>query len=128
MTTRVRLEVDESTRRLIEGWFTEHHLDGGVIALALRGYLATLGIEIVDVAVTYVPHPDDEADVRAAFAELKDGKGVTLTLEDAKRWAETGLLPRELTAKRRRRRRAAKRWPAPKKKRRPSTKGVKKGR
>ena len=44
-------------------------------------------------ATVFVPHPDDEADVREGFAELERGEGVTLTREQVERWADAGELP-----------------------------------
>jgi hypothetical protein len=41
-------------------------------------------------------HPDDEADMRAALAELAAGRGVVLTEEQARHWAETGEWPESL--------------------------------
>ena len=41
----------------------------------------------------FVPHPDDEADVRAGRAETEGREGVRLTDEQVLRWAETGELP-----------------------------------
>jgi hypothetical protein len=40
-----------------------------------------------------VPHPRDEADVRAGLEEAERGEGVDLTPEQLQKWAETGELP-----------------------------------
>lgn len=45
---------------------------------------------------TFGPHPDDEADLRAALAEAEAGLGETLTPDELRRWAETGEWPERL--------------------------------
>jgi hypothetical protein len=42
------------------------------------------------------PSPEDEANVRAAIAELDQGKGVELTAEELRHWVETGEWPERL--------------------------------
>jgi hypothetical protein len=42
---------------------------------------------------SFVPHPDDAADVQAGLDEASRGEGVSLTPEQVDRWAETGELP-----------------------------------
>jgi hypothetical protein len=41
-------------------------------------------------------HPDDEADMRAALAELAADGGIALTQEQVRRWAESGEWPESL--------------------------------
>jgi hypothetical protein len=36
------------------------------------------------------PSAEDEADIRAALAELDRGEGVELTADELRHWAETG--------------------------------------
>jgi hypothetical protein len=40
-----------------------------------------------------LPHPDDEADVRAGLEEARRGEGVRLTPEQVAQWASTGEFP-----------------------------------
>ncbi len=46
--------------------------------------------------VTFVPHPDDAAEVHAALQEADRGEGTTLTRDELERWAETGEWPESL--------------------------------
>jgi hypothetical protein len=45
---------------------------------------------------SFRPSPEDEANVRAAIAELDRGEGVELTGEELRHWAETGEWPERL--------------------------------
>ncbi len=54
-------------------------------------------VELVPADVKFVPHPDDETEVRAAAEEAKRReKLLTLTSEELKRWTETGEWPESL--------------------------------
>jgi hypothetical protein len=44
-------------------------------------------------------HPDDEADMRAAMAEIAAGRTVEVTAEELDEWTRTGELPASVEAR-----------------------------